>query len=245
MGQTGGMEMRTETPVIVDLWTDVVCPWCYVGKRRLEVALAEDVADAAARGEPASPVRVRYRAFELRPEMPVEGVDARTFYAGLFGGEERYTQVVARMTAVGEEVGIRFDYPAMRRAANTRLAHRLVAIADGVGRAAPAMEALHAAYFEQGRDVGDLDTILAVQAEAGVGLDIAETRDRLLAGEAIERVERDERLARELGVTGVPMFVVGLESGDQPVGVSGAQPPDVLRRLIDTARERASAASVV
>jgi len=230
-----------EMPVILDLWTDVVCPWCYVGKRRLETALAQDAADVVTRGSSPSPVQVRYRAFELRPEMPVEGADARTFYAQLFGGEERYAQIVGRMTGVGEEVGIRFDYPAMRRAANTRLAHRLVAIADGMGRAAPAMEALHAAYFEQGRDVGDLETILAVQAEAGVGLDVAGTRDRLLAGEATDRVERDEQLARELGVTGVPMFVVGLEGGGQPVGVSGAQPPEVLRQLIGVARERAAA----
>ncbi len=236
--------MPVEMPVILDLWTDIVCPWCYVGKRRLETALAQDAADAAARGDPAFPIGVRYRAFELRPEMPVAGVDAKAFYAGLFGGEERYAQIVGRMVGVGEEVGIRFDYPAMRRAANTRVAHRLVAIADGVGRAAQAMEALHAAYFEQGRDVGDLETILAVQAEAGVGLDVAETRDRLLAGEAEDRVARDERLARELGITGVPMFVMGLEGGSQPVGVSGAQPPDALRRLIEVARERATGAGV-
>lgn len=234
-----------ETPPTLDLWTDVVCPWCYVGKRRLETALVQEAADAAARGEALVPVRIRYRAFELRPEMPVEGVDAKTFYAQLFGGAERYEQIVGRMTGVGEEVGIRFDYPAMTRAANTRLAHRVIALADGVGQADLATEALHRAYFEQGRDVGDLETILASVAEAGVSLDVAELRDRLLAGEAAERVEADELLARQLGITGVPMFVVGLDvGGAQPVGVSGAQPPEVMRRLLEIARERAAAAPV-
>jgi len=230
-----------DTAPTIDLWSDVVCPWCYVGKRRLETALAGEAADAAARGMPAAPVHIRYRAFELRPDMPLEGADAKTFYARLFGGEDRYAQITGRMTPVGEEVGIRFDYRSIRRAANTRLAHQLIALADDAGRGALAMEALLSAYFEHGRDVGDLETILAVQAEAGVGLDIAETRDRLLAGEGTERVEADEMLARQLGVTGVPMFVVGLEDGGQPVGVSGAQPPEVMRRLIEIARERSAA----
>jgi predicted DsbA family dithiol-disulfide isomerase len=235
-----------QEPVTLDLWSDVVCPWCWVGKRRLEAALADEAADAAARREPTPAVRVRLRAFELRPEMPLDGADAATFYRGLFGGEERYAQVVARMTAVGEEVGIRFDYPAIRRTANTRLAHRLIAIADDhLGQGAEAMEALHAAYFEQGLDVGDLETILRAQADAGVGLDIDEARDRLLAGEGLARVEADEQLARQLGVTGVPMFVIGLGDGTQPVGVSGAQPPEVLRQLLQVGRDRAATTSPV
>lgn len=102
------------------------------------------------------------------------------------------------------------------------------------------MEALHRAYFEQGRDVGDLETILAFVAEAGVPLDLDLTRDRLLAGDGAARVDHDEQLARQLGITGVPMFVAGLESGTQPVGVSGAQPPEVMRRLLEIAREKAA-----
>lgn len=228
--------------ITIDLWSDVVCPWCWVGKRRLESAMAQEAAEAAASGHHLAPVRLRLRAFELRPDMPVEGTDAGPFYERLFGSAERYAEVIARMAAVGGEVGIAFDYPAIRRAPNTRLGHRLIAVADATGQAPAALEALHRAYFEQGRDVGDLETIVAAQAEAGVGLDPDELRDRLLAGEGTERVVDDESLARALGVTGVPMFVVGLDDGGQPVGVSGAQPVEVLRRLLDAARERAGSA---
>ena len=101
--------------------------------------MAEEVAEAAVRGEDAPSLRLRFRAFELRPEMPLEGADARTFYARLFGGEERYAQIIGRMVEVGQEVGIRFDHPSIGRTANTRLAHRLIAIADDVGRGAATM----------------------------------------------------------------------------------------------------------
>jgi predicted DsbA family dithiol-disulfide isomerase len=233
--------MENPTPIAIDIWSDVVCPWCWVGKRRLEHALVQEAAEAAATGQALPAVQLRLRAFELRPEMPVEGADARTFYAGLFGGEDRYDQIAARMRGVGEEVGIDFDYPSIRRAANTRLAHRAIAIADGVGAAMPAMEALHRAYFTDGRDVGDLETVVSAVVGAGVPIEADVLRDRLLAGEGLPRVESDELLARQLGITGVPMFVVGLEGGGQPVGVSGAQPVEVMRRLVEIAREQAAA----
>jgi predicted DsbA family dithiol-disulfide isomerase len=230
--------MENPTPIAIDIWSDVVCPWCWVGKRRLEHALVQEAAEAAASGQVPPAVQLRLRAFELRPDMPVEGADARTFYAGLFGGEDRYDQIAARMRGVGEEVGIDFDYPAIRRAANTRLAHRAIAIADAAGAAMPAMEALHRAYFTDGRDVGDLETVVEVVVASGALADADVLRDRLLAGEGTERVEADQLLARQLGITGVPMFVVGLESGGQPVGVSGAQPVEVMRRLLEIAREK-------
>jgi predicted DsbA family dithiol-disulfide isomerase len=232
--------METLTPLAIDIWSDVVCPWCWVGKRRLEHALVQEAAEAAASGQALPAVQLRLRAFELRPDMPVEGADARTFYARLFGGAERYDQIAAKMRGVGEEVGIDFDYPAIRRAANTRLAHRAIAIADGVGAAGPVMEALHRAYFSEGRDVGDLETVVGVVVASGAVEDTGALRDRLLAGEGAERVESDEQMARQLGITGVPMFVVGLESGGQPVGVSGAQPVEVMRRLLEIAREQAA-----
>ena len=105
----------------------------------------------------------------------------------------------------------------------------------------PAMEALHRAYFTDGRDIGDLDTVVGVVVASGAIEDADGLRDRLLAGEGTERVESDELSARQLGITGVPMFVVGLESGGQPVGVSGAQPVEVMRRLLEIAREKGAA----
>lgn len=236
--------MENPTPIAIDIWSDVVCPWCYVGKRRLEHALQQEAADTAGGGPALPAVQLRFRAFELRPDMPIEGADARAFYAKLFGGEDRYDQIAAKMHGVGEEVGIPFDYSGIRRAANTRLAHRAIAIADDAGAAGPAMEALHRAYFVEGRDVGDLETVVACVAGTGSGLDADVLRDRLLAGEGAQRVESDEQLARQLGITGVPMFVVGLESGGQPVGVSGAQPVEVMRRLLEIAREKAAAPAV-
>jgi predicted DsbA family dithiol-disulfide isomerase len=226
------------TPVTLDIWSDVVCPWCWVGERRLELAIAEEAAEAAERGEPVSPVRLRFHAFELQPELPSEGADAIAFYSRLFGGPERWEAAGREMAAVGQEVGIVFDYPSIRRAPNTRLAHRVIALADEIGRGPQALAAFHAAYFSHGRDVGDLETLLAVQAEAGVGLDRDTTRERIQAGEGADRVAGDEQFARALGIRGVPMFVAGLGGGGRPSGVSGAQPVEIMRQLLANARER-------
>jgi predicted DsbA family dithiol-disulfide isomerase len=225
------------TPVILDIWSDVVCPWCWVGKRRLEIALAAEAAEAAGRAEPAPPVQLRFHAFELRPDMPVEGADAADFYRRLFGSRSRWEQAGHQMKEIGAEIGLPFDYPAIRRAANTRLAHRIVAMADGDGHGAAVLDAFHRAYFAEGRDVGDLETLLGLLTGTGAGLDPDLVRERILAGEAAERVVADEQLAAQLGITGVPMFVAGLESG-RPIGVSGAQPPDVMRRLLEVSREQ-------
>ncbi|MFN8621530.1 MAG: DsbA family oxidoreductase [Chloroflexota bacterium] len=225
------------TPVTLDIWSDVVCPWCWVGKRRLEIALDAEAADAAARGEPAPPVELRFHAFELRPDMPEGGADAVEFYSRLFGSPDRWVQAGHQMEAIGAEVGLPFDYPRIRRAANTRLAHRIIAIADDAGHGPAVLDAFHRAYFADGRDVNDREVLLEVLAGAGTDLDIDEVRERILAGEAAERVRDDERLAAQLGITGVPMFVAGLDAG-RPVGVSGAQPPEVMRRLLEVAREQ-------
>lgn len=215
---------RTDT-VELQVWSDFACPWCFIGKRRLERALS---------GEPRASVEVVWRAFELNSCIPEEGVAARSFYAAKFGGEERMEEIFAHVTAIAREEGIAMDYGRMRRAPNTRLAHRLVRVAAERGRQDAAVEALFRGHFEEGVDVGDLDAALALLETHEVGLDGDELRAALGAGEGRAEVERDIAAAMCIGIGGVPFFVA-----DNRYAVSGAQAPDAFSRLIGAAREPA------
>ncbi len=198
----------------IDLYSDVVCPWCWVGKRRLERVLRE---------LPEVTAEIRWRPFRLRPDMPPAGEDWREIIETKFGGAERAAMMFARVAEAGRTEGIDFAFDRITRSPNTMNAHRLLLWAGA--SAWPLAEALHAAYFVEGRDIGDRDVLVTVADEAG--LDAAAARDMLDGDAHAAEVVASQREASRLGVTGVPFTVLAGR-----LGVSGAQPPEVFREAI-------------
>lgn len=211
--------------ISIDVHSDPVCPWCFIGKRRLaraiEMAGSEDLS-------------VRWRAFQLNPMMPPEGMDRGHYLAAKFGGADRARQVYDVIRREGESVGIPFAFAQIRRTPNTVNAHRLIRLAARAGRADAMIEGLFEAYFLAGRDIGDSDELVAVAAAAGLDEDIAS----FLSGDAErEEVLAEDSAARESGVTGVPHFIVAGR-----YLLPGAQSPEVIARAIELARVSARAA---
>ena len=210
----------------VDVVSDVVCPWCYIGKRRLEAALAKLRA-----AEPDLLVEVRWHPFQLNPDLPREGTGRRAYLEAKFGGPERAQQIYARVTAAGRTVDIPFAFDAIEKQPNTLDAHRLIAWAQGrpEGDADALVEALFRAYFVEGRFVGDREVLVQLAADAGFDADDA--RAMFASGALDAEVSGADRRARELGVGGVPFFIFNGKTA-----VSGAQEPDTLLDAIAQAR---------
>ena len=211
----------TPAPFAIDVVSDVVCPWCYVGKRHLEAALAglPDLDEAV----------VRWHPFELNPELPSAGVDRAAYLEQKFGGPARAAEIYERVREAGRAAGITFDFASILRQPNTRDAHRLVAWAQAGGDAKDLVERLFRAYFEEGRFIGDRATLAALAGEAG--LDAQAARAWLDSGKGAAEIGHAEERARELGITGVPFFIF-----DGRVGLSGAHPPEAMREAIERAR---------
>jgi predicted DsbA family dithiol-disulfide isomerase len=215
--------------VVVDVVSDVVCPWCYVGKRRLEAAIAQMREE-----EPDLPFEVRWHPFQLNPDLPAQGVDRKAYLEAKFGGPERAKQVYERVTAAGKSVGIPFDFDAIERQPNTLDAHRLVAWAQSrnEGDTDALVEGLFRANFLEGRYVGSVDELVALAGEAG--FDAADAR-AFLESDALKDVVADsDRRAREMGIGGVPFFIF-----DGKTALSGAQEPSAIVAAIQQARAAA------
>lgn len=212
----------------IEVFSDVVCPWCFIGKRRLEEALHRLVA-----AEPALQPTVRWRAFQLNPDLPGAGMDRKSYLAAKFGSPARAATIYDRVRSAGNTVGIDFAFDRIMRQPNTRDAHRLVAWAQQGGRdAADVVEGLFAAYFLDGRSIGEIATLCEIAHEAG--LDAAAARVHLASDAGNSAIAESDRRARALGVTGVPFFIVA-----NRVAVSGAQTADVLCDAIAQARTAA------
>lgn len=198
----------------VDVVSDIVCPWCWIGKRRLEVALQQ---------RDGGQVPVRWHPFQLNPDLPAEGTDRASYLERKFDGAEPAREIYARVSAAGREVGIRFDFERIGRQPNTLDTHRLIAWAQHRDAAAAGtlVERLFAAFFTEGADLGDRRELARLAGEAGYDTGEAE---QMLAGDAGRQAvaDADER-ARRLGISGVPLFIF-----NQRLAVSGAQPPEVL-----------------
>jgi predicted DsbA family dithiol-disulfide isomerase len=203
--------------VAIDVFADVVCPWCYIGERRLERALAQ---------RPGISTRRRWRPFQLQPNMPREGIAWAEFVRTKFGGPERVRPIFDRVTAVGSSVGLTFDFNRVGNAPNTADAHRLILLAAERGDEWPLVDRLFQAHFAEGRDIGEPETL--AELARSVGLDAADVRRYLTSNRNRDAVMQNQRTAEELGIAGVPFFVFGGR-----YGVSGAQPEDVLTRAID------------
>ena len=215
--------------VVVDVVSDVVCPWCYIGKRRLEAAIAQ-----MREAEPDLPFEVRWHPFQLNPDLPAQGVDRKAYLEAKFGGPERAKQVYERVTAAGKSVGIPFDFDAIERQPNTLDAHRLVAWAQSrnEGDTDALVEGLFRANFLEGRYVGSVDELVALAGEAG--FDAADARAFLESGALKDVVADSDRRAREMGIGGVPFFIF-----DGKTALSGAQEPSAIVAAIQQARAAA------
>jgi predicted DsbA family dithiol-disulfide isomerase len=201
----------------VDVYSDVVCPWCYIGERRLEKALAL---------RPDLEVERRWRPFQLRPATPPRGLPWEEFARRKFGGDANARAAFAQVAAVGEAEGLRFDFGRVASAPNTVDAHRLILFAAEQGLQWETANALFDAYFAGGKDLNDRDALAGIGASAG--LDAAEVRAYLASGAGLEEVEASQRAANALGIGGVPHYVF-----DDRYYLSGAQPVEVFARALD------------
>lgn len=201
----------------LDILSDPICPWCYIGKTHMDRALE---------AHPGHPFEIEWHPFQLNPDMPAGGMDRRDYLETKFGGKENAVQVYSRIDEAAREAGLTLSLDRIERTPNTLDAHRLIHWSGLEGRQTAVVTRLFKAYFEDGRDIGDHGVLLEI-AE-GVGLD----RDmiaRLLGSTSdAEDIQARDAHARVRGVTGVPTFVVG----NQHV-VPGAQPPELWNRVID------------
>jgi predicted DsbA family dithiol-disulfide isomerase len=205
----------------VEIWSDVVCPWCYLGKRRFEQALAE----FEHRGD----VQVVYRSFELDPDAPIGAttptVDLLADKYGMSPAQASQAQREMEERAAGD--GLTFRLGDLRRG-NTRDAHRVIQLAKDRGLQEAVVERLHRAYFTEQDSVFDHEALIRLAVEAGLDRDEVAS---VLSGEAYnDHVDTDEAMARALGATGVPLFVI-----DRKYGVSGAQPADTITDVLERA----------
>jgi predicted DsbA family dithiol-disulfide isomerase len=196
----------------IDVFSDVICPWCYIGKRRLERAV-----DALGGQQE---VRVRWLPFQLNPKMPREGISRREYRTRKFGSWEQSLELDAKMIAVGKEEGIQFAFDRIERTPNTLDAHRLIWLADKEGVQDAVVEKLFHAYFTKSRDIGDHQTLIELVAEAS--LDQSKAEGVLSSDDGMEAIREANQQARRIGVGGVPFFIIGGK-----ITLSGAQPSDV------------------
>jgi predicted DsbA family dithiol-disulfide isomerase len=192
-----------------DVISDVICPWCFIGKRRLEKAIAAHHHE----------VRVRWLPFQLNPAMPKEGISRREYRTRKFGSWERSLELDSRLIEVGKAEGIDFAFDKIERTPNTLDPHRLIWLADKEGVQDAVVEALFRAYFTEGRDISKRQTLLDVVAEAG--LDRANAEGVLNGDDGLKELKEAEQLAQRLRVEGVPFFII-----NRQITLSGAQQPD-------------------
>ncbi len=212
---TGADEVLT-----IDVVSDIVCPWCYLGKKRLESALAEE----------RRPIAVRWRPYQLDPTIPEGGLDRREYMTKKFGKSDRLQAIHDNLVRLGAEVGLAFAFDRIKRAPNTLDAHRLIRWAQSAGKQDEVVDRLFEAYFMEGRDIGDRVVLTDIARDSGLDAGVVE---KLLAEDADkDAVRREIAEAQAIGVAGVPFFVFAGR-----LAVPGAQDVALMRRAMDQARE--------
>ncbi len=209
--------------ITVDVLSDTICPWCYIGKRRLEAAMTAL--------DPGVTVDLRWHPFQLNPDMPVEGMSRKRYVALKFGGVERARAVYRNVAEAAQRSGLEIDFDRIARTPNTVNSHRLLAYARRADRQSPVVERIFSAYFLEGRDIGNLEVLTDIGADAGLERDAAA---QFLASDAerTEVIQSDAR-ARQAGAGAVPHFII-----DGKLAVAGAQEPEVFRNVFAVALER-------
>lgn len=202
----------------IEVYADVVCPWCYIGEKRLQKALVK---------RPDLAVERRWHPYQLRPEMPDGGLPWHEFAVDKFGGEDRMQVAFAHVSAAGHQDGVRFDFDRVASAPNTVDAHRLILHAAEYKRQWRVAEALFEAYFSKGANLNDHEEL--VRIVLGAGLDANKVRAFLKSSEAVDEVWAAQNEAARLGVTGVPFYVF-----DGSYALSGTQPVEAFTQVLDT-----------
>ena len=204
-------------PLFIEVASDVICPWCYIGKRRLEKALALLDGEVEA--------RIAWLPFQLNPDMPAGGMARADYRRAKFGSLERGRALDARVAQEGAGEGIAFAFERMQRTPNTVAAHQLIDLAQAQGKAGPVVDALFRAYFEEAQDIGDEALLAGIAQRCGV--------ERWPVGVDYKRVAAQEERVRGLGISGVPTFIF-----DRKSGLSGAYPPALLAQAMREAAQR-------
>jgi predicted DsbA family dithiol-disulfide isomerase len=210
--------------IYVDIVSDTVCPWCYIGKRRFERAL-----DLSGRND----VALSWRPFQLNPDMPPEGMTRDDYVRAKFGGGDRPRQIYQAIAESGREAGIEFQFSKIKRTPNTVLSHRLIYWSAKQEQQDEIVASLFKAYFEDGLDLGDLDILVECAGRAGLSRDDA--RKFLESDEGRQEVVASDVYARRLGINGVPCFIV-----NRKYAVSGAQPPSAFVEVFNLAERDAA-----
>lgn len=213
--------------ITIDVFSDPICPWCFIGKKRLEDALA---------ARPDVPVSIRWRTFQLNPDMPTEGMDRQSYLSAKFGGPDRAADVYGHIRQVGQQVGIDFQFDAIPRTPSTLAAHRLIRFAqrEYPSLADALVQAMFKAYFLDGQDIGEVSTLLVIAD--GVGMDRGQTETYLQGTEDLDEVKAEDSFARRLGIGGVPCFII-----EGKYALSGAQEPEAFLPVLDMAVQEKSA----
>lgn len=206
----------------IDIYSDTICPWCFIGKRRLERALA---------ARPELHVTIRWRAFQLNPWMPANGMSRGEYLTAKFGSTDA-GRIYETIRRVGASEGIDFRFDLIPRTPNTLRSHRLIAHAGSQGMQDAVVESLFAGYFLEGRDIGDPETLAELAARAG--LEKSDARQCLDDEGDIEAVRQEDAAARRIGIQGVPCFIV-----DRSYAISGAQEPEYFYPLFDLVANKA------
>jgi predicted DsbA family dithiol-disulfide isomerase len=204
----------------IDIYSDVVCPWCYVGKRRLERAQAQVGGD----------IRTTWRPFQLNPTMPKEGMDRTTYLEAKFGSLDAFRQLEEQVLAAGAAEHISFSFEKVARTPNTFMAHRMIWYAEQQGCQDAVVESLFRGYFTEGADIGSVPVLGQLADRAG--LDVAAVESFLRSEEGTTEVKAEEAAGHRLGIRGVPYFVL-----NGSLSISGAQPPDIFASAIRQAEE--------
>ena len=207
--------------ITLDVFSDPICPWCFIGKKRLDAALAS---------RPDIPVTVRWRAFQLNPDMPTHGMDRQRYLNAKFGGQDRAQEVYGHIKRVGDQVGIDFQFDRIDRTPNTLQAHRLIRFAQRPenNKGEALVPILFRMYFLDGLNVGDHTILLDAAEEAGLDRDAAEAY--LDTNQDADEVQSEDVFARRLGIGGVPCFII-----DGKYALSGAQEPEAFGPLLEMA----------
>ena len=214
----------------IDVISDVVCPWCFIGKRNLESAL-----DLWRAKHPDETPTVRWHPFQLNPHLPESGVPRKQYLENKFGGPERAKEIYARVITAGKRAGIDFAFDNIQVQPNTVDAHRLMHYAAEHGRQDEMAEVIFRRYFLEGADLTKKETLAQIAQQAG--LDRDEVATYLASDTDRDLIEEQDRRARAIGVEGVPFFII-----NQRLALSGAQPPDVIVEAMEKAREELAAA---
>lgn len=209
--------------MIIDIVSDAICPWCYIGKRRLEKALAI---------APQSDLQIGWRPFQLNPDMPAEGMD-RQEYLRLKFGDRAGGNMYQAVEEAGRGEDIPFAFERIKRTPNTILAHRLIRYAQREGRQDEAVETLFKAYFTEGANIGEIDTLVGL-AQA-MQLDPAAVRAFLESDADADTIRSEDAFARQIGIQGVPCFII-----ERKYAVSGAQPPEAFLEIFELVKKEAA-----